>query len=86
VDNCVIDLILRVLDYIVTISFWSIFYCVGMRICMGFVMCVCVCVCVCGFCNFFFFNKFIHNMLHYRVILHVLVYTLLNNNLSTAVW
>jgi hypothetical protein len=34
-----------------------------------------VCVYVC-----FFFNKFIHNMLHYRVILHVLVYTLLHND------
>jgi len=34
----------------------------------------------------FFLNKFIHNMLHYRVILHVLVYTLLHNDLSIAVW
>jgi hypothetical protein len=31
-----------------------------------------VCVCV-------LFNMFIHNMLHYRVILHVQVYTLLHN-------
>ena len=31
---------------------------------------VCVCVCVCEY----FFNTFIHNMIHYRVILHVLVY------------
>ena len=31
-------------------------------------------------------NKFIHNMLHYRVILHVLVYTLLHNDLCIAVW
>jgi hypothetical protein len=30
----------------------------------------------------FFFNKFIHNMFHYRVILHVLVYTLLHNESS----
>ena len=45
---------------------------------------VCVCVCVCGGMGFFL-NKFIHNMLHYRVILHVLVYTLLNNDLSIAV-
>jgi hypothetical protein len=28
----------------------------------------------------FFFNRFIHNMLHYTVIPHVLVYTLLHNN------
>ena len=27
-----------------------------------------------------FFNMFIHTMLHYRVILHVLVYTLLHND------
>jgi len=34
---------------------------------------VCVCVCV-------FFNRFILNKLHYTVILHVLVYTLLHND------
>jgi hypothetical protein len=31
-------------------------------------------------------NKFIHNMLHYRLILHVLVYSLLHNDLCIAVW
>jgi len=33
-----------------------------------------------------FFNKFIYNMLRYRVILYVLVYTLLHIVLSIAVW
>ena len=51
VDKSVIGLILRVLGYIVTISFWSILYCVCI-ICTVvvlncFVMRVCVCVCVC---------------------------------------
>ena len=56
------DLILRVLDYIVTISVGYIFYCVCFNlycggfilfcnvwlcVCEGFVMCVRVCVCVC---------------------------------------
>ena len=58
VDKSVIDLILRVLDYIVTISFWSVLYCVYfictvvvlncfvmcVCVCVGFVMCGCVCV------------------------------------------
>ena len=35
----------------------------------------------CMYCCFVLFNRFIHNMLHYRVILHVLVYTLLYNDL-----
>jgi len=64
-------------------------------VCGVCVWCVraCVCVCVCGVCVrvyvcvvCFFLNKFIHNMLHYRVIPHVPVYTLLHNYLSIAVW
>ena len=47
VDKSVIDLILRVLDYIVTISFGYILYCgcfklfcnVWVCVCVGFVMC-----------------------------------------------
>ena len=35
---------------------------------------------ICVFCFIFFFNIFIHNMLHYRVILHVLVCTLLRSD------
>ena len=46
----VIDLILRVLDYIVTISFGNILYCFftcTVVVLNCFVMCGCVCVCVC---------------------------------------
>ena len=55
-------ILLKVLEYIVTISFGYILYCVCFNlycgcfnlfcnvlvcVCVGFVMCVCVCVCVC---------------------------------------
>jgi len=49
-------------------------------------VCGCACVCVRARVRVCFFNKFIHNMFHYRGILHVLVYTLLHNGLSIAVW
>jgi hypothetical protein len=48
------DFILRSFDYIVTISFGYILYCVCFNLyCSGFILfCnVCVCVCVCEFCN-----------------------------------
>jgi len=44
-------------DYIVTISFGYILYCVCFNLyCGGFILfcnvfCVCVCVCMCGFCS-----------------------------------
>ena len=49
VDKSAIYLILRVLDYIVTISFEYILHCVCFHLLVvlnSFVMCVCVCVCV----------------------------------------
>ena len=64
-------------------------------------VCVCVCevggacdyVCVCvrlevhvTVCVCVFINKFIYNMLHYRVILHVPVYTSLHGVFSIALW
>ena len=52
VDKSVIDLILRVLDYIVSISFWYILY--SVFICTVVVLncfVMCGCVCMCGFCN-----------------------------------
>ena len=60
-ENCSMnfrtELILRVPDCIVTISFECILYCgcfnlfcnVWVCVCVGFVMCGCVCMC--GFCN-----------------------------------
>ena len=58
VDKSAIDLILRVLDNTVTISFGCILYCLFVFTCTVLVVycfvmcvCVCVCVCVCGFCN-----------------------------------
>jgi len=50
----------------------------GLALSLSLSLALCVCV--------FFLNKFIHNMLHYRVILHVLVDTLLQNDLSITVW
>ena len=47
VDKSASDLILRVLDYIVTISFEYISFCVCFQLLVvlnSFVMCVCVCV------------------------------------------
>ena len=47
-----IDLILRVLDYIVTVSFGYILYCVFFHLYCGCFKLFCnVWVCVCGFCN-----------------------------------
>jgi len=45
VDKSVIDLILRVLDYIVTISFGYIMYCGCFKLLCNMWVCVCVCVC-----------------------------------------
>ena len=53
VDKSAIFLILRVLDYILTISFDYILYCVCFHLFVvlnSFVMSVCMC----GFCNVFF--------------------------------
>ena len=58
VDKSAIYLILRVLDYIVTISFEYILYCVCFHLLVvlnSFVMCVCVCV---GFVKCFFGNMY----------------------------
>ena len=55
VDESAIDLILRVLEYIVTISFGYILYCVCFHSycdCFKLFCYVCVCVCVCVFVSF----------------------------------
>jgi len=61
-----------------------------MCVCGCVCVCACVCMCMglvmCGCVYVFFLNKFIHNTLHYTAILHVLVYTLLDNDFSIAVW
>ena len=44
------DLILRILDYIVTISFWYMLYCVCFNLYCRCFNLFCVCVCVCGVC------------------------------------
>ena len=44
-------------------------------------ICVCVCVCVCV-CARVCFKDFIDNMLHYRVILHVLVFLYCTTSLA----
>ena len=52
VDKSAIDLILRVLDYIVTVSFGYILYCVCFHLYCGcFILFCIVWVCVGGFCN-----------------------------------
>jgi hypothetical protein len=52
VDKSAIDLILMVLDYIVTVSFEYIFYCDCFHLYCGCFKLFCnVWVCMCGFCN-----------------------------------
>ena len=52
VDKSATDLILRVLDYIVTVSFGYILYYVCFHLYCGCCKLFCnVWVCVCGFCN-----------------------------------
>ena len=52
VDKSAIDLIMRVLDYIVTVSFGYILHCVSFHLYCGCFKLICnVWVCVFGFCN-----------------------------------
>ena len=63
VDKSAMDLILRVLDYIVTVSFGYILYCVCFHFYCGYFKLFCnVWVCLCGFCNVWVVDVWVYNV------------------------